>query len=316
MKWAFWSLRGGDPGMDRGLAGARPSERMKRQDAGAAHGLLGALRAWAAVLLLWFCQWPAVAQLPTPVSIGVMVDTNNMLLNPTNFFTANSNLLVQIVGTNSLFLTALTNALGTTATPTFGAAAGTYLNSVGIVLSCATPNSTITYTTDGSTPSATNGVVYTNSFTLSSAATVKAFATSYYRPDSAVASRSYTISSGTRVYYGRSANTSLTGAQVEALGYTTKTSGINGSYNFVAGAGYYYFAWVQAFDSPVDTTGFVINAIPVTMADSLVGYSGSSDNGWTYQTASNGGNTYKVFRSAYPLTGANTVVLTGSNGLP
>lgn len=271
---------------------------------------------WAAVVGLLFGGRMAVAQLPVPISIGVMTDTNQALINPTNFFSANSNLLIQIVGTNAVFLNALTNALGTTATPTFGAAAGTYLNSVGVVLSCSTPNSTIMYTTDGTTPNATNGVVYTNSFTLSSTATVKAYATSYYRPDSAVASRSYTITSGTRVYYGRSSNTSLTGTQVEALGYTTHTSGISGSYTFALGSGYYYFAWVSSFDSPSALTGFTISGVPVSMADSSVSYSGSSDNGWTYQSASNGGNTYKVYRSAYPLGGANTVVLSGDNGAP
>ncbi len=271
---------------------------------------------WAAVVGLLFGGRMAVAQLPVPISIGVMTDTNQALINPTNFFTANSNLILQIVGTNSAIWTALTNALGTTATPTFSPGSGSYLNSVGVVLSCATPNSTITYTTDGTTPSATNGTVYTNSFTLSSSGTVKAYATSYYRPDSAVGSRTYTITGGTRVYYGRSSNTTLTGTQVEALGFTTHTSGINGSYTFASGAGYYYFAWVSAFDSPTALTGFTISAVPVSMADSSVGFSGSSDNGWTYQTASNGGNTYKVYRSAYPLTGANTVVLSGDNGAP
>ena len=251
----------------------------------------------------------AWAQLPAAQSTAVSVDTNGVIIFPTDisaFFASNG---IPSLGT-------LTNALGTTATPTYGAAAGTYLNSVGVVLSCATPNATIVYTTDGSTPSATNGVTYTNSFTLSSTATVKAYARSYYRPDSSVASRSYTITGGTRVYYGRSSNTTLTGTQVEALGYTTHTSGINGNYTFASGSGYYYFAWVQSFDSPTALTGFTISGVPVSMADSSVSYSGSLDNGWTYQTASNGGNTYKVYRSAYPLGGANTVVLSGDNAAP
>ena len=252
----------------------------------------------------------------TILSSTVSVDSSGVIIAPTNFLSANLSGLAAALGTNVLTASALTNALGQTATPTFGAAAGTYLNSVGIVLSCATPNSTIVYTTDGTTPSATNGVTYTNSFTLTSSGTVKAYATSYYRPDSSVASRSYTITSGTRVYYGRSANSTLTGTQVEALGFTTHTSGINGSYTFASGSGYYYFAWVSAFDSPASLTGFTISGVPLSMADSSVGFSGSNDNGWTYQTVSNGGNTYNVFRSAYPLGGANTVVLSGSNGVP
>ena len=72
---------------------------------------------------------------------------------------------------------------------------------------------------------------------------------------------------------------------------------------------------MQGFDDPVQTTGFVINGVPATMADSSVGYNGTLDNGWTYQTGTSGGNTYTVYRSAYLLGGANTVVLSGVNAV-
>jgi hypothetical protein len=251
----------------------------------------------------------AWAQLPTPISTALSVDTNGAIIFPTS--------LTAFLNTNGIAsLAALTNALGSTANVTFGLASGTYLNTANVTLSCATPNATIVYTLDGTTPSATNGTTYSGSIAITSTKTVKAYATSYYRPDSSVTQSSYTITAGTKVYYGRSTNTSLTGAQVEALSSATKVSGINGNYSFASGSGYYYFAWLQSFDSPAQTTGFVINGTPVTMADSSVSYNGTADNGWTYQTATSGGNTYKVFRSAYQLGGANTVVLSGANAVP
>ena len=257
----------------------------------------------------------------TILSSTVNVDpTTGVIIAPTNFLSANISAIVTALGTNVATFTALSNALGQTAPVTFSLAAGTYLTSATVSLACATPNSSITYTLNGSTPTASNGTLYTGTITLTNSATIKAYATSYYRSDANVTSAAYTITSGTKVYYGRSSNTSLTGAQVEALTSVTRipaaNQGINGSYSFSAGTGYYYIAWLFSFDDPLATTGFVINGVPVTMADASVSYNGTVVNGWTYQTATAGSNTYKVFRSAYPLTGANNVILSGSNYLP
>jgi hypothetical protein len=273
-----------------------------------------------AAVLLWLCGVPGArvvqGDLPTPISIGVMVDTNQLLLNPTNFFTANSNLIISIVGTNvGVQSSDLTNALGQTANVTFSLAAGTYL-AINTSLSCSTPNSTIVYTTDGTTPSATNGITYTNTLTFTNSKTLKAYATSYFRSPSSVTTASYTVTAGGNVYYGRSTNTTLTGAQIEALSSQLKTSGINGTYAINAGSGYYFYAWPSSFDTPVSTTGFLINGVPVTMADSTTGFTGSSVNGWTAQTVSSSTTTYYLFRSAYPLTGYNVTTLSGSNGVP
>ena len=262
----------------------------------------------AIVLAIVLSSVQAWAQLPNAISSGVSVDTNGAIIFPTS--------LSGFLATNGIASYAnLTNALGNTANVTFSLASGTYLTAANVSLSCSTPNSTITYTLDGTTPSATNGVTYTNQLSFSTSKTVKAYATSPFRGDSSVTTGSYTITAGTKVYYGRSSNTSLTGAQVEALTSVTKVSGINGSYSVASGSGYYFFAWLQGFDDPVQTTGFVINGVPATMADSSVGYNGTLDNGWTYQTGTSGGNTYTVYRSAYLLGGANTVVLSGVNAV-
>lgn len=61
------------------------------------------------------------------------------------------------------------------ATPTFSPAAGTYLSSQTVTISCETDGTTIYYTTDGTTPSESNGTEG-NSVTISSTTTLKAVA--------------------------------------------------------------------------------------------------------------------------------------------
>ncbi len=58
---------------------------------------------------------------------------------------------------------------GTVATPTFSPAAGPFYAATPVTITSATPGATIYYTTDGSTPSATNGAVYTGPVTMQSA---------------------------------------------------------------------------------------------------------------------------------------------------
>jgi hypothetical protein len=271
-----------------------------------------------ALLIYWTLGNPfsARGQLPTPQVLQLTTDTNGVVIAPTNFWVANSNSIVAIVGTNVAIQSSdLTNALGATANVTFSIPSGTYL-SVNTALSCATPNSTIVYTTDGTTPNATNGTVYTAPLVFTNTKTLKAYATSYFRTDSAVTTVGYTITTGAKVYYGRSTNTTLTGSQIESLSYQQKTAGINGTYAINTGSGYYFYAWPVSFDTPVTITGFVINAVPVSMADASVGFTGTSVNGWTAQTVSSSTTTYYLFRSAYPLTGYNVTTLSGSNGLP
>jgi len=78
------------------------------------------------------------------------------------------------------------------ATPTFGVPAGTYKSAQTVTLSDATPNATIYYTTDGSTPTASS-TVYSAAITVSSSETIQAIATASGYLASAVASANYTI---------------------------------------------------------------------------------------------------------------------------
>ena len=84
----------------------------------------------------------------------------------------------------------------TCATPTFSPAAGTYNEAQDVTISTTTSGASIYYTTDNSTPSATNGTLYTGAINVSSTTTIKAIAVKTGNNDSQVAEATYTISSG------------------------------------------------------------------------------------------------------------------------
>ncbi len=79
--------------------------------------------------------------------------------------------------------------------PVFGLAAGTYYEGKTITLTCATEDATIYYTTDGSTPSNTNGTEYTAAISLNERAitTIKAIAVKAGMDNSEVTEAEYNI---------------------------------------------------------------------------------------------------------------------------
>ena len=83
------------------------------------------------------------------------------------------------------------------ATPTFSVAAGTYTSDQSVTLSTATADATIYYTTDGTTPSSSNGTAYSSAITVSASQTIKAIAVKDGYADSDVASATYTINKTT-----------------------------------------------------------------------------------------------------------------------
>jgi len=84
-------------------------------------------------------------------------------------------------------------SLGTVAKPTFTPVGGTYTGAQTVSINDSTASATIYYTTDGSTPSATHGTVYTIAITVSASETVKAIAIKTGCTTSAIASAAYTI---------------------------------------------------------------------------------------------------------------------------
>jgi hypothetical protein len=84
--------------------------------------------------------------------------------------------------------------LGATAVPTFSPAGGTYAAVQNVTISCATAGAVIYYTTDGSTPTATNArYVAGLPIAVSASETIKAIAIAQGDSASAVASATYTI---------------------------------------------------------------------------------------------------------------------------
>ena len=79
------------------------------------------------------------------------------------------------------------------AQPTFSVAAGTYYETKNVELSCVTDGATIYYTTDGTTPSSSNGTEYTTAISVSTTTTIKAVAVKSGMADSDVATATYTI---------------------------------------------------------------------------------------------------------------------------
>jgi len=70
-----------------------------------------------------------------------------------------------------------TPGISKVATPSFDPVSGmTFTSSLSVDIACSTPSSTIYYTTDGSTPSKTNGTAYTGAISLTSTTTLKAIA--------------------------------------------------------------------------------------------------------------------------------------------
>ncbi|MDP3113297.1 MAG: chitobiase/beta-hexosaminidase C-terminal domain-containing protein, partial [Candidatus Cloacimonadaceae bacterium] len=82
---------------------------------------------------------------------------------------------------------------GTVSTPSFNPLSGQYAGAQTVTITTATPSATIIYTTDGTEPSRTNGLVYTGSLNISTSAIIKAFAYLAGWNDSQVATASYVI---------------------------------------------------------------------------------------------------------------------------
>lgn len=79
------------------------------------------------------------------------------------------------------------------ATPGFAPGSGTYNNNQSVTISCSTPGVTIRYTTDGSTPSQSNGTVYGAPVSVSASQTLKAIAYRGGWSDSSVGSAVYSM---------------------------------------------------------------------------------------------------------------------------
>lgn len=77
--------------------------------------------------------------------------------------------------------------------PIISPAPNTYIGTIAVSITSATPSAAIYYSTNGTNPTSTTGMLYTGSFDISKSTTVKAIATITGLADSALVSASYTI---------------------------------------------------------------------------------------------------------------------------
>lgn len=94
------------------------------------------------------------------------------------------------------------------------------------IITCATSGATIKYTTDGSTPSASNGSTYSSAITLSASCTIKAVAIKSGMTTSSVASQSYTapVTVTTPTITINGSSVTITAESGATLRYTTDGS--------------------------------------------------------------------------------------------
>ncbi len=78
-------------------------------------------------------------------------------------------------------------------TPIFNPEEGTFSDYISVEIYSATANATITYTTDGSTPTQNHGTIYTKPITIYKTTTIKAIAYKNLMNDSSVATATFTI---------------------------------------------------------------------------------------------------------------------------
>ncbi|MBP3856568.1 MAG: chitobiase/beta-hexosaminidase C-terminal domain-containing protein [Ruminiclostridium sp.] len=101
-----------------------------------------------------------------------------------------------IASDNQVLTIAAYTASGQVAAPTFNPAAGSYIGTKSVTISCATAGATIHYTTDGTDPTA-ESAVYTTPISVSTTTTIKAMAVKDEMDNSSVSTAIYTINPAT-----------------------------------------------------------------------------------------------------------------------
>lgn len=139
----------------------------------------------------------------SPITSGILY-TGPFLVNPGAGITTTVKAVARKMGEyGPIGSWAFTGSANTVAAPVFFPVSGNYFpsnNIIQVTISSGTSGATIKYTTDGTTPSAGNGTIYTGPFNLTGVGTkqVKAYATKAALTDSGVSTANYSINTGTQ----------------------------------------------------------------------------------------------------------------------
>ncbi len=188
------------------------------------------------------------------------------------------------------------------ATPIFNPTPGNYSSAQLVTITSATSNATIKYTTDGSEPSQTNGLVYSSPVSLNSNTTLKAIAFKTGMLDSQVASGIYTI----------------TLEQVAAPSFTPAAGTYTGTQSVTiasatSGASIYY---TTNGSEPTSTNGTLYSS-PVTLSQNTTLRAKAYKDGMTESTVTSGIYTIKCVAPEFSpapgtYTSAQSVTITSA----
>ena len=187
------------------------------------------------------------------------------------------------------------------ATPTINLAAGTYTAAQTVTINDTTPNATIYYTTDGTTPT-TSSTVYHVPITVSSTETLEAIAAASGYSQSAVATAAYTISN---LPQAATPNFSVAAGSYNAAQTVTIS-------DTTPGAIIYYTT-----DGTTPNTGSTVYSAPITVSSSETIEAIATASGYTTSAVATAAYTINLPQTATPTislaagayTAAQTVIL-------
>jgi hypothetical protein len=185
---------------------------------GASNGIV-----WAVETDAYSSNGPAILRAYNATNVSNLLYASNLTANPDTLGPA-VKFVVPVVTNGKVYVGAqqevdvfgLLGSQSRAATPSFSPAGGSYANSVQVTMSDSTANSTIYYTTDGSTPS-TSSTKYATPITLTGTTTLQGVAVATGFLQSSVASASYTITTQTAAPALSPAPGAYTSAQVVQL---------------------------------------------------------------------------------------------------
>ncbi|MGF1637001.1 MAG: chitobiase/beta-hexosaminidase C-terminal domain-containing protein [Cyclobacteriaceae bacterium] len=215
-------------------------------------------------------------------------------------------LAVKAGSTNSAIGSAAYTISTVAAAPTFSPAAGTYTSAQSVSISTTTPDATIRYTTDGSTPT-TSSTIYSGPINVSSSMTLRAITIKSGLTNSAVSTAAYTINLAVATPTFSPSGGTFATAQSVSLSTTTPDAQIRYTVNGTTPT-----ASSTLYTGPISVTSTqTIKAIALKS-----GFSNSAVATATYTISTGGGPGYVLREYWSGIPGTAISALTGNANFP